>query len=99
MEKAKQEMQQQMQEADSNPMMALSNLREQAGGWQTDLNQCGIDTNAIMNELRPKLQEYMTKVSVTSGVEQRILRVSNDTKQIGSSNTIFKLLFYLMDWG
>lgn len=64
MDKAKEEMKQRMQSADSNPMAALSNLREQAGGWQADLNQCGIDTNAMMNDLRPKLQEYMLKVGV-----------------------------------
>lgn len=57
-------MQEHMQTVDNNPMIAISHMREQAGGWQADLSQCGIDTNAIMNELRPKLQEYLTKVSM-----------------------------------
>ncbi len=63
MEKAKEDMSAHMQSADANPMAALQDFRGgPGGGWQADLNQCGVDTNAIMNEMRPKIQEFMLKV-------------------------------------
>lgn len=43
-------MESRMQSADSNPMAFISNMRNQGGDMPGELKECGIDTQAIMQE-------------------------------------------------
>lgn len=62
MKKMRQEAENVMQSADADPMTAMSKLGSEAGGFQSSLQQCGVDTTSMMNDLKPKIGDYLLRV-------------------------------------